>query len=390
MASPEVHIAVFPYNGKEHLRISFPYSYRLKECVKAFPGTRWKPEWGCWYLADSTSIGELIAHLKAGGFRICLDTQKNEVVKPSPLPPVHPLLEGFKRFLKARRYSESTVAVYTSFANGFLNFLKDIPLEQAQNSDAEAYLEYLVLKRRISISTHRQAISALKQLAEFLPDCQIAPEGLVRPKRSRKLPTVLSTAEVIKLLQVTANLKHRCLIGLMYSSGLRIGELLSLKLEDIDLQRKLLYIRNAKGRKDRQVVLAERMLPLIRNYLNTYQPADYFAEGAGGGPYSPTSFRTFLKRNAKRAGILKKITPHTLRHSFATHLLEKGTDIRLIQELLGHAKPETTMVYTHVSRQDLLQIKSPLDLIFQTPENKAALPESSFSSENKVNNYLPL
>jgi site-specific recombinase XerD len=312
------------------------------------------------------------------------------VGKPSPLPRPHPLVKGFERFLKARRFSESTVQVYTTFANGFLHFLKEVTPEQAQNSDAEAYLEYLVLKRRISISTHRQAISALKQLAEFLPDCKIEPEGLVRPKRSRKLPTVLSTAEVIRLLQVTANLKHRCLTGLMYSSGLRIGELLSLKLEDIDLHRKLLYIRNAKGRKDRQVVLAERMLPLIRNYLSTYRPKHYFTEGAGGGRYSPTSFRTFLKRNAKRAGILKKITPHTLRHSFATHLLEKGTDIRLIQELLGHAKPETTMIYTHVSRQDLLQIKSPLDLIFESASQPKALPDPDFPSENKVNNYLPL
>jgi site-specific recombinase XerD len=206
----------------------------------------------------------------------------------------------------------------------------------------------------------------LKQFSVFLPDCRIDPEGLVRPHKSRKLPTVLSTAEIIRLLQVTRNLKHRTLLALIYGCGLRIGELLALELSQLDIARRQLFVRDGKGRKDRVVVLADRLLPLLQNYLATYRPERYFAEGRPGQPYSPTSIRSILKQNAKRAGIIKPITPHTLRHSYATHLLEKGVDIRYIQELLGHAKPETTMIYTHVSRQDLLNIKSPLDLLYET------------------------
>lgn len=307
-----------------------------------------------------------IAHLQAGGFKVKSRIQTSHPNTVVALPKYHEPALRFRQFLEARRYSQSTVSTYTTFVQQFLEFLKEIPPEEAGQSDAEAFLEYLVLKRRIAISTHRQAISALKQFSVFLPDCRIDPEGLVRPHKSRKLPTVLSTAELIRLLQVTRNLKHRTLLALLYGCGLRIGELLALELSQLDIARRQLFVRDGKGRKDRVVVLADRLIPLLQNYLATYRPERYFAEGRPGQAYSATSIRSVLKQNAKRAGIIKPITPHTLRHSYATHLLEKGVDIRYIQELLGHAKPETTMIYTHVSRRDLLNIKSPLDLLYET------------------------
>lgn len=361
-----ITLAACLYEGREQIRITFPYSYRAKECVKAFPGVRWSPDNHFWYLKDPASLPSLVAHLKTAGFGIrSLITSKGQRSEKT-LPKTHPLAIRFRQFLEARRYSRSTVATYTTFIQQFLEFLKVAPPEAARQSDAEAFLEYLVLKRRIAISTHRQAISALKQFAVFLPDCRIDPEGLVRPHKSRKLPTVLSTAEIIRLLQVTRNLKHRTLLALLYGCGLRVGELLTLELSQLDIGRRQLFIRDGKGRKDRQVVLADRLIPLLQNYLATYRPERYFAEGRPGQPYSPTSIRSILKQNARRAGIIKPISPHTLRHTYATHLLEKGVDIRYIQELLGHAKPETTMIYTHVSRRDLLNIKSPLDLLYET------------------------
>ncbi len=181
----------------------------------------------------------------------------------------------------------------------------------------------------------------------------------------KSLPLVLSKEEVIDLIRHTQNLKHRALITMIYSAGLRISELLNLKISDIDVDRRQLIVRQGKGRKDRMIVLADSFLPLFNNYYLTYQPKEFFIEGEAGKKYSAESVRAIIRRGCKRAGIKKRVTPHTLRHSYATHLLESGVDLRYIQELLGHSRPETTMIYTHVSRKDLLQIRSPLDINVQ-------------------------
>lgn len=363
-------LSTYLYEGREYIRINFSYTNQAKECVKHFPGTRWNPELNFWYLSDMEAAMDLKLHLEGAGFKVRMLTRKagvRTVVRMARPARENPLARRFGQFLTARRYSQSTRASYTALISQFLVFLRGKDPEVADNSDVETFLEYLVLKRGISISTHRLAISALKQFAVFLPGSSLQPEGFVRPRKSGKLPTVLGMAEIIRLLQVTRNLKHRAITALIYGSGLRIGELLKLRLSEIDIDRKQLFVKDGKGRKDRCVVLADRILPLLENYLGTYSPETYFAEGNPGEPYSATSVRVFLKRNARRAGILKKVTPHTLRHSFATHLLEQGVDIRYIQELLGHARPETTMVYTHVSRQDLMRIRSPLDLLYESP-----------------------
>jgi len=164
------------------------------------------------------------------------------------------------------------------------------------------------------------------------------------------------------LIRVTRNLKHRAIIGLIYSSGLRIGELINLHISDLDLERNTIHIRRGKGRKDRVCDLGERIKPMLINYAQTYQPKLFLFEGdESGKAYSASSIRQFLRRSCKAAGIKKHVTPHTLRHSYATHLLENGVDVRYIQELLGHSRPETTMIYTHVSERKLSEITNPLD-----------------------------
>jgi integrase/recombinase XerD len=216
-------------------------------------------------------------------------------------------------------------------------------------------------------------VSDFKHFAHFYPACAINLDKIYMPKKDRKLPTVLSIEEVLTLLQVTKNLKHRVTIAILYSSGLRISEIINLKLSDFDFKRKQLHIQNSKGRKDRYASIAVSMFPLIKNYYKTYKPKKYFIENPKGGKYSPESIRAFLKKNLKLSGITKTVTPHTLRHSYATHMLEQGIGIRHIQELLGHSRPETTMIYTHVTRKDLEQIKSPLD----TAINKLSLQDNS-------------
>jgi integrase/recombinase XerD len=176
------------------------------------------------------------------------------------------------------------------------------------------------------------------------------------------LPNVLSKEEVLKIIDSTENIKHKTLLALIYSAGLRISEALSMKPKDIDSVRMLIHVKNAKGKKDRYTLLSEKVLTLLREYYLVYKPKEFLFEGQFGGMYSSRSAQIILKHAAKKALIKKTITLHTLRHSFATHLLESGTDLRYIQELLGHSSPKTTMIYTHVSNNSLKKIKNPFDV----------------------------
>jgi integrase/recombinase XerD len=182
-----------------------------------------------------------------------------------------------------------------------------------------------------------------------------------RPLKARKLPMVLSEEEISNILSVTTNLKHKSILVTIYSCGLRLSELLNLKITDIQSDRHLLLVRDAKGNKDRTTLLSDTTLQLLRKYYLQYRPKEYLFEGLGGGPYSGKSIQHILQHSLAKAKICKPATPHTLRHSFATHLLENGTDLRYIQTLLGHSSPKTTELYAQVSTRSLKDIKSPIE-----------------------------
>ena len=270
------------------------------------------------------------------------------------------LLNGFYRFLQGKRYSPSTVNTYTYQIADFIEFTHNKTTAELSNRDIELFVEYNIRKRNFAISTHRQFVSALKQFCRFYPTSNIEELTLERPRKSKKLPVVLSQQEVIRLLTATKNLKHRATLALIYSAGLRISEVLNLELRHIYVDRMQLVVKSGKGRKDRYVILAKSFLPLLKNYFITYQPKRYFIEGPNDTKYSASSIRKFLYVSCKRAHIYKHITPHSLRHSYATHLLEQGIGLRYIQELLGHAKPETTMIYTHVAKKRFIRNKKPI------------------------------
>jgi integrase/recombinase XerD len=181
--------------------------------------------------------------------------------------------------------------------------------------------------------------------------------------KNKSLPVYLTVREVRRLMENVTNLKHTCIVQLLYGCGLRLNELIHLKLTDIDTKNRIILIRNANGGKDREVMLSPLLLETLQRYYKMYQPNEYLFEGQGGGLYSEKSVQMIVKKAASKAGITKKVTPHTLRHSFATHLLENGTDIRYIQELLGHKSVNTTEIYTHITDIAKLKIKSPLDLL---------------------------
>jgi len=224
-----------------------------------------------------------------------------------------------------------------------------------------AYLLWLLQKRGYSEVHVHTAVNALKFYFEQVEGRAKELYDLPRPKKPQKLPSILPEEEVLALIQKTENLKYRALLMTSYSAGLRVSELVGLKIRDIDSKRMMLHIREGKGKKDRMVPLSEKLLETLREYFRRYKPKQYLFEGDGNQPYSSRSAQLILQQAKAKAGIHKQGSIHLLRHSYATHLLEAGTDIRYIQAFGGHNSLQTTMRYTHVSRLKIESIQSPLD-----------------------------
>jgi site-specific recombinase XerD len=243
----------------------------------------------------------------------------------------------------------------------FLQYYRTLNPEIITEEQIREYLLYLIEQRDVSISYQNQSINAIKFYYEQVLGRPVRTYYIQRPKKERTLPNVLSEEEVLSILKSTDNLKHRAMLSLIYSSGLRLGELINLKLPDIDSKRMLVIVKQGKGKKDRVTLLSVKILQLLREYFKKYKPREYLFEGQFGEQYSPTSVQKVFRMAKQKAGIKKKATVHTLRHSFATHLLERGTDLRYIQSLLGHQSAKTTEIYTHITKRGLDKITSPLD-----------------------------
>ena len=220
----------------------------------------------------------------------------------------------------------------------------------------------MVEKRKVSSSFQNQVINAIKFYYEKVCGGKRLPYITIdRPFKEKVLPTVLSEEEVQRIINCVKNIKHKAILLTIYSAGLRISEVVNLKIADIDSKRKAIIIKGAKGKKDRNSILSDKLLINLRDYFKQYKPKVWLFEGQTGEQYSETSIQHIFRNACNDAGIMKKATVHTLRHSFATHLLERGTDLRYIQELLGHSSSKTTEIYTHITRKGMEQIKSPLD-----------------------------
>lgn len=271
------------------------------------------------------------------------------------------LPSGYLETLERRRYSESTIKTYCSYFRDFQHSFQGTKLETINTAEINGYLLELIRDRHISTSQQNQRINAIKFYYEKVLGREKQYYKIERPRKERKLPKVLSKSQIKSILNHCPNLKHRMILSLIYSGGLRRSEVLNLKVTDIESDRELLRIEGAKGNKDRYTLLSKKILSDLREYYRKYKPGEFLFEGQRGGRYSATSVAIILRRAAEQAGIKKRVTPHMLRHSFATHLLEQGTDLRYIQELLGHSSSRTTEIYTHVSTEKVRKIKNPID-----------------------------
>ena len=265
-------------------------------------------------------------------------------------------------FLQNQRYSPSTIKTYTETLAVFFKFHGKKETQEIRNEDFAEFINTYVIQLGHSYSYQNQFINAIKLFFGKVEQRHIVVEQIQRPRTENKLPNVLSKQEVKMILESLQNTKHKTMLCMIYACGLRRGELLKLKPQDILSDRMLLHIKQAKGKKDRMVPLSEKLVSMLRDYYKGYKPKVWLFEGQkSGNAYSERSLELVFKHAIKQAGITKPATLHWLRHSYATHLLESGTDLRYIQELLGHKSSKTTEIYTHVSTLSIQKIKSPFD-----------------------------
>lgn len=276
---------------------------------------------------------------------------------------IEKLLLEFEQKLILQRYSLNSIRNYKSAVKSFLETAeKKFSHPNELNEEMiEKYVLWKVQKHKVGVSHQRMIIASIDKFYKSLYNRKLDVKHLYPSRKSYSLPNYLTKEEVRKLIAKVENIKHRCIIKLLYGSGLRLSELLHLKVSDIDSKSMIIHIRKSKGNKDRVVMLSNSLLQELRIYFKKHKPNDFLFEGQTGGIYSAKSVQMIVKKAASKAGIKKQVTPHTLRHSFATHLLESGTDVRFIQELLGHNSIKTTEIYTHITNISKSKIKSPLD-----------------------------
>ncbi len=355
---PTVKIQNIEHRGKNRLALIFDYQPKLIELIKTVPGYKFSYTKKLWHYP---ATAETYAAIKQKLSHVIFE-EENVALLPFITEEIKDKVKRFKQWLKSKRYSESTIGTYVDALNVFLKFYHEKPLSQISNEDVIIFNNEFILKKQLSASYQNQVVNALKLFFSIIQDKIIDIDIIHRPKKPKLLPNVLSKEEVKQIIEAHYNVKHKVMLSLIYACGLRRGELLHLKPEHVDSKRNILLIKQAKGRKDRIVPISEKIITMLRDYYKVYKPSTWLFEGQNKGElYSAESLQHVLKQALVKSGIKKPITLHWLRHSYATHLLEAGTDLRYIQELLGHCSSKTTEIYTHVSTKSLQKIKSPFD-----------------------------
>jgi len=382
---PRIEVRPIEHRNQQLLGLFFPYDVQITTILRHMDA-RWSKTHNCWHLPNNReNLKKLFTELKGKAW---IDTSalfnkndqpKNPLAWPkhseggkpntqSPANALPPLAESqqdqintFKAWLTAGRYSPSTVKTYSEALSIFLRYFHDTDISTITNDHLIKFNNEYILKNGFSASFQNQIINAIKSYFRQMQHKKLNPDLIQRPRREHKLPNVLSKEEVKAILEAPTNLKHRMMLSLIYACGLRRSELLNMELSHIDRKRMIITIRQAKGNKDRIVPISDRIIDMLTEYYKAYHPKKYLVEGQKGEQYTAGSLTQVLHQSLKKAKIHKPVTLHWLRHSYATHLLESGTDLRYIQELLGHNSSKTTEIYTHVSTKNLQNIKSPFD-----------------------------
>ena len=349
--TPQIELSEGFHNEKPVVFIDFEFDWGIIDLLKSYSKAKYIHNEKRWFIKKE--LFDFYEVVKIFGEKRDLNSDKLQIYFSAP--------ENYEAILKRKRYSENTIKTYTNYFEDYAAYFSNKELSDITTEEINNYILELINSKNISVSQQNQRINAIKFYYEKVLNRQKQYYLIERPRTEKKLPNVLSKEEINKLIGTIENLKHKCIISIIYSAGLRRSEVINIKPEDIDSDRMLIKISGGKGKKDRYSLLSSKLLENLRIYYKEYKPEKWLFEGQNGGKYSAESVAKIFKKALLKSGIRKKVTPHTLRHSFATHLLEQGIDLRYIQELLGHNNSKTTEIYTHVSNKQLGKIKSPLD-----------------------------
>jgi site-specific recombinase XerD len=350
------------------MKVIFSFNHDLTSVIKRMPFHAWDTRNGWWTVPFSERfLGMIRSQAEELNMEVLFreESQRDDNrvcrITRDDLPGYRTCPPEYIAKLKELRYSPRTIRTYPSLFEEFINHFPGQEISVISESQIIEFLQFLVIRRKVSTSYQNQSINAIKFYYERLLGGDRKIYLVERPRRERTLPVVLNVAEVERLIATVENLKHKALIMTIYSGGLRLSEAINLQLKDIDSKRMQILLRQAKGRKDRYTLLSKKLLPVLRAYVAEYKPRKWLFEGLNGTQYTASSVQAIVRQAAHMAGLTKRVTPHTLRHSFATHLLENGTDLRYIQALLGHESTKTTEIYTHITTKGFDQIENPLD-----------------------------
>ncbi len=360
------------HKGEQVVLLRFPYDDTLGIIVRGIKGMKWSRTYKAWYAAYSM---EVLNSIKANLNELCkidatLLKEKTRAFNADPKnrdlsAETLQKMEKLKQWMRSRRYSDGTIVTYLDALKTFLKFCNSKSVDEINNDDLLKFNNEYILANKLSASYQNQAVNAVKLFLRTIQNTKIDVALIHRPKRAKVLPNVLSKEEVKLILEAPKFLKHKAMLSLIYACGLRCGELLRLKPEHVDAKRNILIIKQSKGKKDRIAPLSDKTINLLRTYFTAFKPQVYLFEGEkAGNPYDERSLQNVLKQSVTKTGIKKPVTLHWLRHSYATHLLEGGTDLRYIQEILGHSSSKTTEIYTHVSTKSIQNIH-PKDIILR-------------------------
>ncbi len=349
----QINYELATHRNKEVIFIRFVSNPELNIRVRKLVGVQWSQSQKAWYVTDNAQYRE-----KFG-------LQPKAILNRDAIANIHEINQAamlkYVEILQLKAYSLSTINTYR---NEFAQLLQTLKGNNVDDLDAErlrSYFLYCINVLKLSENTMHSRINAVKFYFEQILKREKFFIEIPRPKKPSILPKVIDVKDIKKLFVVTENLKHQVILKLCYGMGLRVSEIVNLKITDIDSQRMQVLVEQAKGKKDRYVNLPQSILEQLRAYYTEYKPKKYLFEGQYGEQYSIRSCQQVFQDAMQKAKINKKVGIHGLRHSFATHLLENGTDVKFIQELLGHNDIKTTLRYTHVSKKSLANIKSPLD-----------------------------
>ena len=370
---PSIKLIPSVHKRRKVILLRFDNDAKIVESIKAIPGSNWSNSIKSWYFFhDEFKLNAIFNKLKPFAY-IDYSSLKEPLLseevskKKLSIQKVEKVVipKSYINKLDQKRYSKNTKDIYTHYFADFIRYFKGREINQINSEEINDYILKLIREKQISHSQQNQRINAIKFYYEKVLEREKALYNIERPRKANSLPNVLSAAEIKLMIDKTNNIKHKCAISLLYSAGLRRSELINLKNTNIISDQMLIKIESSKGNKDRYVGLSHFQLGLLRIYYKEYHPAHWLFEGQKGKQYSAASILKIVKDAARKAGIKRKVTPHMLRHSFATHHLEQGTDLRYIQEFLGHHSSKTTEIYTHVAKTDFRRFKNPLDELYE-------------------------